>query len=268
MVREAVSHLGPRLGLSPQIGLVLGSGLGEVVQPLEVRVVLSYSEIPHFPPATVPGHQGRLLAGYWGRWPLLVFQGRLHYYEGYSLAQVTFPVRVLAALGAKAIVLTNAAGSLREDWRVGELMLIRDHLNLMGDNPLRGVTDPRLGPRFPELSAAYDPELRRQAKEAAQRLGLPLREGVYAAVSGPSYETPAEARFLRAAGADAVGMSTVPEVIVARQVGLRVLAVSCLTNALFSPEAADHETVVRRARQGSAALARLLEEFLKGLEGL
>ncbi|MGB9885902.1 MAG: purine-nucleoside phosphorylase [Moorellales bacterium] len=254
--------------MSPQIGLVLGSGLGEVVESLEVKVTVPFSEVPHFPPVTVPGHQGRLLAGYWGRWPVLVFQGRFHYYEGYSLAQVTFPVRILAALGAKAIILTNAAGGLREDWRVGDLMLIRDHLNFMGDNPLRGLTDPRLGPRFPGLGEAYDPELRRRAKAAAERRGLPLREGVYAAVPGPSYETPAEARFLRAAGADAVGMSTVPEVIVARQVGLRVLAVSCLTNILFAFEAADHETVVRRARQGSLALAGLLEEFLRELEEL
>jgi purine-nucleoside phosphorylase len=263
-VDEAVACLRGRLGLVPEVGLVLGSGLGEVAAELEVKAALPYTEIPHFPRATVPGHQGQVAAGYWRGRPVLVFRGRLHYYEGYSLAQVTFPVRVFAGLGGEILVLTNAAGGLRRDWQAGELMLIRDHLNFMGDNPLRGLTDPRLGPRFPELSQAYDPELRRWAVEAARRAGLRLREGVYAAVSGPSYETPAEARFLRRAGADAVGMSTVPEVIVARQVGLRVLGISCLTNVLFSDEVADHEQVVSRAREASRALDRLLDEFLRG----
>lgn len=212
------------------------------------------------------GHAGRLVAGYWAGKAVLVFQGRWHYYEGYSLAQVVFPVRVLAALGGQILIVTNAAGALRADWQPGELMLIADHLNFLGENPLRGPHEPRFGPRFPDLTNAYDEGLRRLAREVAAEAGIGLREGVYAAVSGPSYETPAEARFLRLAGADAVGMSTVPEVIAARQAGLRVLAISCLTNVLASHQAADHAEVVRRAKAAAATLAMLLDGLLARLE--
>lgn len=246
--------------LVPEVGLILGSGLGSVAASVEAALELAYSAIPHFPQSTVAGHAGRLVLGRWHGKTVLVFQGRLHYYEGYSLSKVTLPVRVAAALGAKFLFLTNAAGSLRADWQVGELMLIKDHLNFLGDNPLRGLDDARFGPRFPDLVGAYDADLRRYAREAALAMGLALREGTYAAVSGPSYETPAEAAFLRLAGADAVGMSTVPEVIVARQAGLRVLAVSCLTNVLAGAAGGHtvHEQVVQRAAAAADDLARLL----------
>lgn len=251
--------------MNPELGVILGSGLGEVTAALSQTASLAYEDIPNFPVSTVAGHAGRLVCGHWGGKAVLVFQGRFHYYEGYSLAQVAFPVRVLAGLGAHTLIVTNAAGGLREDWQPGELMLIADHLNFLGDNPLRGPHDARFGSRFPDMTNAYDVELRRLAREVAAEAGLTLREGVYAAVSGPSYETPAEARFLRLAGADAVGMSTVPEVIAARQAGLRVLAISCLTNILSPHQVLDHGEVVRRAKAAAGALAKLLNGILARL---
>ena len=229
-VAECARFLAPRLESPPKWGIILGTGQGLWDQRLAEAQWLPYGDLPHFPPATSPSHPGRLG---WGRLAgrmVLLFQGRFHAYEGYTLRQVTFPVRVMAALGVKTLVLTNAAGGLNPLFRAGELMLICDHLNFMGDSPLAGPNVEAWGPRFPDLSRVYDRELRQAAEEVARRQGTVLRQGVYVALKGPHLETPAETRFLRMMGADAVGMSTVPEAIVATHAGLRILGISVLSN--------------------------------------
>jgi purine-nucleoside phosphorylase len=229
-VEECARFLAPRLKSRPEWGIILGTGQRLWDERLEEGECLSYEKLPHFPRATSPSHQGRLC---WGRMSgrrVMLLQGRFHAYEGYTLAQVTFPVRVMAALGVKTLVLTNAAGGLNPLYRPGELMLICDHLNFIGDNPLVGPNLDAWGPRFPDLSRVYDLGLREAAAEVARRQGTVLRQGVYVAVKGPSLETPAETRCLRMLGADAVGMSTVPEAIVATHAGLRILGISVLSN--------------------------------------
>ncbi len=229
-VEECARFLAPRLTTTPEWGFILGSGQSLLVEHLEESRSLPYQALPHFPKATSPSHQGRL---YWGRLagrPVLVCHGRVHGYEGYSLLQATFNVRVMAALGIKTLILTNAAGGLNPFFQAGELMLICDHLNFMGDNPLVGENLEAWGPRFPDMSRVYDLKLREMAEEVARRQDLTLRKGVYVAVLGPSLETPAETRLLRLMGADAVGMSTVPEAICAVHAGLRVLGVSVISN--------------------------------------
>lgn len=211
-------------------GVVLGSGLGAFAEKLTDSLTLPYEEIPGFARSTVEGHAGELVLGKCGGVPVAVLRGRFHYYEGYSLEDVTFPLRTLGALGVKSLVLTNAAGGLNNTFTQGSLMLISDHLNLMGRNPLRGTNDERFGPRFPDLTEVYEREYQEIASKEAQAMGVELRRGVYAALAGPSYETPAEIRMLRALGADAVGMSTVPEAIVARHMSIKVLGLSCITN--------------------------------------
>jgi purine-nucleoside phosphorylase len=200
-------------------------------EEIEVESVIPYAEIPHFSPSTVESHPGRLLLGRLGGKPVVAMQGRLHRYEGYTLQEVTFPVRVLRALGVEVLVVSNACGGMNPLWSPGDLMLIADHINLLGENPLAGPNHDELGPRFPDMSAAYDPELQRLAAEVALDAGIPLRHGVYVAVTGPNLETRAEYRMLRAIGADVVGMSTVPEVIVAVHAGMRVLGISIITDA-------------------------------------
>jgi purine-nucleoside phosphorylase len=229
-VEECVQFIGPRLTSPPEWGIILGTGQGGWAARLEGGGYLPYRELPHFPPATSPSHAGRLGWGHLSGKQVLLCQGRFHAYEGYSLRQVTFPVRVMASLGIKTLMVTNAAGGLNPLFRAGDLMLIRDHLNLMGDNPLVGENIDAWGPRFPDLSQVYDRGLREVTETVARRLGLGLRQGVYVAVKGPSLETPAETRFLRQIGADAVGMSTVPEVIAAVHAGLRVLGISVISN--------------------------------------
>ncbi len=229
-VEECARFLAPRLKSRPEWGIILGTGQRLWDERLEEGECLSYEELPHFPRATSPSHQGRLGWGQMSGRRVMLLQGRFHAYEGYTLAQVTFPVRVMAALGVKALVLTNAAGGLNPLYRPGELMLICDHLNFIGDNPLVGPNLDAWGPRFPDLSRVYDLGLREAAAEVARRQGTVLRQGVYVAVKGPSLETPAETRFLRMLGADAVGMSTVPEAIVATHAGLRILGISVLSN--------------------------------------
>jgi purine-nucleoside phosphorylase len=229
-VEECVRFLAPRLKSRPEWGIVLGTGQGLWDERLSEAEGLPYAELPHFPPATSPSHAGRLLWGGLGGRRALLFQGRFHAYEGYTLRQVTFPVRVMAALGVKTLVLTNAAGGLNPDFRPGELMLIRDHINFIGDSPLVGANVDAWGPRFPDLSRVYDRELGEVAAKVARRQGLVLRQGVYVAVKGPQLETPAETRLLRMMGADAVGMSTVPEAIAATHAGLRILGISVLSN--------------------------------------
>lgn len=267
-VDEAVELLGRRTGgFTPRVGLVLGSGLGGFAERFTEQRAVDYAEIPHFPVSAVPGHAGRLVTGRIAGVPSIAMQGRTHYYEGHDLETVTFPVRTMIRLGAETMILTNAAGGIGEGLAVGTLMLLSDHLNLMGANPLRGPHDEELGPRFPDLTRAYSPELRSLAQRAARRIGLTLAEGVYAAVSGPSYETPAEIEMLRRLGANAVGMSTVPEVIVANQMGARVLGVSLITNmaAGRGHEALSHDEVTETAERVKETFAALLEAVLEEL---
>ena len=229
-IQSAAALLRERLGEAPVCALVLGSGLGGFADELERPIALNYEEIAGFPLSTAPGHVGRFVAGYVEGLKVLAMQGRFHCYEGWDASQIAFPVRVLRAYGVKVLLLTNAAGGVNTDFRPGDFMLIRDHINLSGRNPLVGANDERIGPRFPDMSKAYDPALRELAKAAVRDLGIGLHEGVYAWFLGPSFETPAEIRMARTLGADAVGMSTVPEVIAGVHCGMRVLGISCITN--------------------------------------
>jgi len=249
----------------PSVGIILGTGLGQLAREIEVAATVSYDRIPGFPVPTVESHAGRLLFGTLGGKPVAALQGRFHRYEGYDLSQVTFPVRVLRRLGCEILIVSNACGGLHPLWPAGDLVLLTDHINLLGDNPLVGVNDDAEGPRFPDMSEAYDPELRRLAREAALTLGIPLHEGVYAAVPGPNLETPAEYRLLRAVGADVVGMSTVPEVIVAVHAGMRVLGVSlitdhCLPDALEPVSLEQILAVAASAEPNVTRLTRLVVE--------
>ncbi len=253
-------------GFSPRVGLVLGSGLGRVADGLASALTIPFADIPHVGHASVQGHPGRLLLGTLAGVPVAVLQGRLHPYEGFSASQVAFPVRLLCWLGIRALVLTNASGGIRQGLQPGELLLVTDHLNLSGSNPLHGPNDEAVGPRFPDMSAAYSPALRAALKAAATALGIPLAEGVYAMVAGPSYETPAEVRMLRLLGADCVGMSTVPEVIAAVHHGVPVVALSCIANpaAGLGNGPLRHEDVQGAAGGVTATLQRLLTGFLPG----
>ena len=245
---------------APRIGLVLGSGLGGFAQELARATFLDYRRIPGFPVSTVEGHAGRIVMGSSGGVRVAALDGRLHYYEGYSMDEVTFPVRVLGRMGIRALIITNAAGGISSDYRQGALVVIRDHLNLQGTNPLIGHNDARFGLRFPDMTQAYSGRLRRIAREEGKRQGLTLPEGVYAAVAGPSFETPAEIRALRTLGADLVGMSTVPEVIVARQMGIEVLAISCVTNlaAGILDQPITHQEVLETGARVRGQLSALL----------
>jgi purine-nucleoside phosphorylase len=227
---EAAAFIRQRCNVQPQIALVLGSGLGGFADELQARTVIPYAEIPHFPRSSAEGHAGNLVIGKVADVAVAAMQGRVHYYEGHSLQHVTFPTRVFARLGIRAALLTNAAGGISANLKQGCLVVIRDHINLQGGNPLMGPNDDRFGVRFIDMSEAYARDFRQIALEEGRRHKIAIYEGIYAAVSGPSYETPAEIRFLRTIGADLVGMSTVPEVIVARHSGIKVLAISCVTN--------------------------------------
>lgn len=232
-VEEAAAFIAARTTLRPAIGLILGTGLGDLAREIAVEHELPYQEIPHFPVSTVESHHGRLLVGHLAGVPVLALQGRFHLYEGYSAQQVTFPVRVLKKLGVDTLLISNAAGGMNPHFRRADLMLLTDHINLQGVNPLVGPNEEAWGPRFPDMSAAYDPELNRIAERIALDRGIKLQQGVYVAVTGPNLETRAEYRFLRLIGADAVGMSTVPENIVARHMGMRVMAISVITDECF-----------------------------------
>ena len=256
-------------GIGPSIGIVLGSGLGAVADAIPNPILIPYAEIPHFPHSTVEGHSGRIVAGLLGGIPVVVMQGRVHFYEGYTPQQVTFPMRVLGALGLRAVILTNAAGGIAEGYRIGQLVALADHINLMGFNPLVGPNEPRFavksgtGLRFFDMTEAYSKRLRALAGAAAQEEGFPLAEGVYLAVSGPSFETPAEIRAFRSLGATLVGMSTVPETIVARHMGVEVLGISCVTNlaAGLGATPLSHEEVFEAGRQVEHRLARLFKRL-------
>ncbi|HPS68733.1 MAG TPA: purine-nucleoside phosphorylase [Holophaga sp.] len=264
VIQEAASFIRSRIREVPRTALVLGSGLGSLADELQDPVVIPYGEIPHFPAATAPGHAGRLLAGRLEGTPVLMMQGRFHRYEGHEPSRIVFPVRVLKCLGVARLLLTNASGGVQPRFQPGDFMLMTDHLNLAGCNPLVGPNDEAIGPRFFDLSRAYDPALCALARRAAGELGIQLHEGVYAWFSGPSFETPAEIRMARILGADAVGMSTVPEVIAAVHCGLRVLGISCITNLaagiLDQPVTAEEvfETSRRRGPVFSALMRRIV----------
>ena len=269
-VAEAAAYLKAMLGsLSPKISIVLGSGLGAVADAVTDSVIVPYGEIPHFPQSTVEGHSGRIVAGALGGAPVIVMQGRVHYYEGYTPLEVTFPMRVLGLLGVRAAVLTNAAGGIDEAYRVGQLVLLSDHINNMGWNPLIGPNEPRFamksgsGLRFFDMTEAYSKALRALATEAAEQEGFTLNEGVYLASPGPSFETPSEVRAFRTWGATLVGMSTVPETLVARHMGIDVLGISCVTNlaAGLSATPLSHEEVYETGRQVEGRLAGLLKRL-------
>jgi purine-nucleoside phosphorylase len=253
-----------RTAVDAKIAVVLGSGLGDFANEFEDAVALPYQEIPGFVTSTAQGHAGRLVSGKVGGVPVLGMQGRVHYYEGYSLDEVTFPVRTFGLLGIKNLILTNAAGGIDVQLSQGTLMVISDHLNLMAVNPLRGSNDDHFGPRFPDMSEVYSRELQELATEEARSLGITTRRGIYAALAGPCYETPAEIHMLRAFGADAVGMSTVPEAIVARHMGLKVLGISCITNmaAGISEAPINHEEVIETGQRVKESFTRLLRRVI------
>lgn len=260
----AADYIRGKTSLQPRVGLVLGSGLGDFADTLTDAVRIPFSEIPGFPLPTVEGHSGALVIGNKGRKAVAVLQGRSHYYEGLSQREITIPIRVLAALGIKTVILTNASGGINTAFRPGDLMLICDHLNLSGSNPLIGENLGQFGPRFPDVSDLYDADLRAGIKEMAGFWGVYLREGVYAMLSGPNYETPAEIRMLRTLGADAVGMSTVPEALVAGHCGMKVIGISCITNmaAGVLPRKLCHEEVIETAAKVHDDFHNLLNNIL------
>jgi purine-nucleoside phosphorylase len=251
----------------PSIGIILGTGLGSLVRKIRSTRTLPFNACPHFPVATGIGHAGRVVYGKVGSRRVIAMEGRFHAYEGYSLQEVTYPVRVMKALGIRTLILSNAAGGLNPDYALGDLMLIRDHINLMGDGPLTGTNDDRLGPRFPDMSQPYDAKLLRLARAAALKLKLSVREGVYVGVKGPHLETRAEYRFLRGIGADAVGMSTIPEVIVGAHTGLKTLAISCITDLCVPDELepVDIERILETARRSEPKLTRLVLRLIQSL---
>jgi len=259
-IMEAVGFIKKSCPLVPRVGVVLGSGLGKFADSIGSAIAIPYADIPHFKAAGVAGHAGRLVLGKIGPAAVVILQGRIHYYEGHDIGDVVFPVRVLAKLGIHSLLLTNAAGGINPELRPGDLMIIRDHINLMGINPLRGANDERLGPRFPDMSAVYDPAFQEVIAAALGEIGRPARRGVYLALNGPSYETPAEIRMFAALGADAVGMSTVPEAICARHMGVRVAGISCITNlaAGLSAQPLSHQEVIETGERVKNDFIRLL----------
>ena len=264
-IHNAVAYLRSQTSAEPTVGMILGSGLGDFADTLENRRVIPFTEIPDFPAATVPGHTGAFVFGTRNGQSVVCLQGRLHYYEGHPMDVLTMPVRIMAKLGVKILVLTNAAGGVNKDYRPGDLMLITDHINFSGSNPLIGIHEEDFGPRFPDVTDLYSANLRLKVKLAAVEAGIGLRQGVYMMFSGPSYETPAEIRMARILGADAVGMSTVPEAIVAAQCGIKVLGISCITNlaAGVSPNKLSHEEVMETAALAHDHFHSLLELILK-----
>lgn len=264
LINESANYLHPFLPEPPMVGIVTGSGLGGLAKLLDDPVRIPFSVIPHFAPLTTEGHSGTMIWGHLKGKPVLLMQGRYHYYEGFSLSQVVFPIRVMKQLGIKGLILTNACGAIRETFSPGDLMVITDHLNLVGTDPLIGENIPECGPRFPDAGSIYPEALRKVAFSAAEQLGISLRQGIFAWWSGPSYETPAEIRMLRTLGADAVGMSTVPEALAASHMGLPVLAIACLTNMAtgIRSQKLTHEEVLRIAAEAEKTYLRLIPEIV------
>lgn len=262
---NAVKYLRKKVSVQPEIGLILGSGLGVLAEEIENPIKIPYDEIPGFPVSTVEGHAGQLVIGTLQGKQVITMQGRFHYYEGYSLERVTFPVRVMKELGVKSVIVTNAAGGINETFTPGDLMIITDHINNFGDNPLIGPNDPAEGVRFPDMSTAYSKTLVKLAKDVARELEIEIKEGVYVGNTGPSYETPAEIKMLRTLGGDAVGMSTVPEVIVARHSNLEVLGISCISNmaAGILDQPLTHDEVIETTEMVRSNFLNFVKEIVK-----
>ncbi len=263
-IRETVNYLKSKITAVPEVGIILGTGLGGLVNEIDIRHTISYREIPHFPVSTVDGHQGQLIFGTMAGREIVAMQGRFHYYEGYTMKQISFPVVVMKFLGIRLLVLSNASGGVNPAFEVGDIMVITDHINLMKDNPLIGRNDEEIGTRFPDMSDAYDPEMISKALGIAAQHGIKLQTGVYAAVSGPTYETPAEYRYIRTIGADAVGMSTVPEVIAARHMGLKCFAVSVISDLGVPGKIVEitHKHVIDAARAVEPVMTRIIRGML------
>jgi purine-nucleoside phosphorylase len=266
-VRETAAFLEQRIAHRPEVGIILGSGLGDFSKEIEVEVAIPYAEIPHFPVSTVDGHSGTLIFGSMGGKRLVVMAGRFHYYEGYPIGDVVFPVRVMKFLGIHTICISNAAGGVNPAFRVGDIMIINDHISFATVNPLIGPNEPLFGPRFPDMSEPYHKGTIAKARAVAERLGIPIHEGVYFGVTGPTFETRAEYRMIRLVGADAVGMSTVPEVIVACHMGLKVFAMSVITDLGIREEenTITHEEVLEAAHSAAPRMAAILKELLPSL---
>ncbi|MCA1030606.1 purine-nucleoside phosphorylase [Bacillus timonensis] len=263
-INKSAEFLKGKFNQTPEIGLILGSGLGVLAEEIENPVKIPYNEIPEFPVSTVEGHAGQLVFGTLKGKSVVAMQGRFHFYEGYSLEKVTFPIRVMKEIGVKSLIVTNAAGGVNESFEPGDLMIITDHINNTGQNPLIGPNDERFGVRFPDMSEAYCSKLRNIAKSVAEKLQVPIKEGVYVGNTGPSYETPAEVRMLRILGGDAVGMSTVPEVIIARHAGLKVLGISCISNmaAGILDQPLTHDEVIETTEMAKANFLVFVKEIV------
>ena len=267
-IKEAVDYIQSQTQTQPEIGLILGSGLGTIAELVTDPVTISFSQIPHFHSPSIEGHAGKMIIGKMNQVAVVLLQGRFHLYEGHSMEDVVFPTRTICGLGIHTLLLTNAAGGINTRFRPGDLMLIEDHLNLMGDNPLKGPNLSQLGPRFPDLSEAYHRGCQNAVKDSAQELDLSLQTGIYAGLLGPTYETPAEVRMLRTLGADAVGMSTVPESIAANHLGVRVAGLSCITNlaAGLSPHKLSHQEVIDTSAQAAEKMKKLILATLPKLK--
>ncbi len=266
-IKETTRYIKEKIDTEPQIAMVLGSGLGALADEIEKKKVIPYVDIPNFPIPMAPGHAGNLVIGELEGKNVVAMQGRFHFYEGYTMKGITFPIRVFKSLGANILIVTNAAGGLSRFFKEGDLMVITDQINLMGTNPLIGPTDEELGPRFLDMSQAYDEGLIYLAQQAAKENGIKLKKGVYVGLTGPAFETPAEVRFLTRIGADAVGMSTVPEVIVARHVNFRVLGISCITNLIFKKPTVfpKHETLHEEVLAVAEKSAEKLKKLVRGV---
>ena len=267
-IAESAEFINRKSKIKPKIAIILGTGLGRLAEDIEEKEIIPYSEIPNFPVSTVQSHSGNLVLGKLGNKEVVAMQGRFHYYEGYSLKEVTFPVRVMKKLGADIIIISNAAGGMNRFFKRGDLMLITDHINLFGDNPLIGPNDEELGPRFPDMSEAYNYKLIELAKKVALKEKIKLQEGVYAGLTGPTLETPAEYRFLINIGADAVGMSTVPEVIVANHMGMKVLGISCITDLAIDGVIVKTsvEEILKAASDAEPIMTKLIEKVIKKID--
>lgn len=266
-IQESSAYIQKKITTTPVIGLILGSGLGVLGDEIENQTLIPYQEIPHFPESTVAGHKGQLVAGTLEGKQVIAMQGRFHYYEGYTMQQVTFPVRVMKQLGIESIIVTNAAGGIKESFTPGDLMVITDHINNMGDNPLIGPNDEALGVRFPDMSKVYDKAYTAHALACAKELGLTVQQGVYVGNTGPTYETPAEIKMLRTLGGDAVGMSTVPEVTVASHTGIRVLGISCISNmaAGILDQPLTHHEVISTTEKVKGDFLRFIKKVINTL---
>ena len=267
-VIESVEFINQKSKIKPKIAIILGTGLGRLAENIKGKEIIPYSKIPNFPISTVQSHSGNLVLGKLGNKEVVAMQGRFHYYEGYNLKEVTFPVRVMKKLGADIIIISNAAGGMNRFFKRGDLMLITDHINLFGDNPLIGPNDEELGPRFPDMSEAYSQQLIKLAKKIALKEKIRLREGVYAGLAGPTLETPAEYRFLISIGADAVGMSTVPEVIVANHMGMKVLGISCITDLAIDGVIVKTSVkeILKTALDAEPIMTKLIEKVIKKID--